>query len=65
MRRLIKATGALVCAFTILIGPSGCASTQQEQVMEPPRLVLQITVDQLRGDLPTRFLERLGEGGFR
>ena len=32
---------------------------------EPPRLVLQITVDQLRGDLPTRFLERLGDGGFR
>ena len=30
-----------------------------------PRLVLQITVDQLRGDLPTRFLDRLGEGGFR
>lgn len=32
---------------------------------ERPRLVLQITVDQLRGDLPTRYYERLGEGGFR
>ena len=32
---------------------------------EPPRLVLQITVDQLRGDLPTRYYDRLGEGGFR
>jgi predicted AlkP superfamily pyrophosphatase or phosphodiesterase len=31
----------------------------------PPRLVLQITVDQLRGDMPTRFADRLGEGGFR
>ena len=30
-----------------------------------PRLVLQVTVDQLRGDLPTRFYDRLGEGGFR
>jgi predicted AlkP superfamily pyrophosphatase or phosphodiesterase len=30
-----------------------------------PRLVLQITVDQLRGDLPTRYYDRLGEGGFR
>ena len=29
-----------------------------------PRLVLQITVDQLRGDLPFRFPDRLGEGGF-
>ncbi|MBT8054900.1 MAG: alkaline phosphatase family protein, partial [Gammaproteobacteria bacterium] len=31
----------------------------------PPRLILQITVDQLRGDLPTRYYDRLGEGGFR
>ena len=30
-----------------------------------PKLVLQITVDQLRGDLPMRFMERFGEGGFR
>jgi predicted AlkP superfamily pyrophosphatase or phosphodiesterase len=30
-----------------------------------PRLVLQITVDQLRGDLPGRYRDRLGEGGFR
>jgi len=31
----------------------------------PPKLILQITVDQLRGDMPTRYAERLGEGGFR
>jgi predicted AlkP superfamily pyrophosphatase or phosphodiesterase len=31
----------------------------------PPRLVLQITVDQLRGDLPGRYLKNMGEGGFR
>ena len=31
----------------------------------PPKLILQITVDQLRGDLPRRFLGRMGEGGFR
>ena len=30
-----------------------------------PKLVLQITVDQLRGDLPMRFKERFGNGGFR
>lgn len=30
-----------------------------------PRLVLQITVDQLRGDMPTRFKARFGSGGFR
>ena len=34
--------------------------------IEPaPRLVLQITVDQLRGDLPGRFVKNMGEGGFR
>jgi predicted AlkP superfamily pyrophosphatase or phosphodiesterase len=34
--------------------------------VEPtPRLVLQITVDQLRGDLPGRFVKNMGEGGFR
>ncbi len=30
-----------------------------------PRLVLQITVDQLRGDLPGRYADRLSDGGFR
>ena len=29
------------------------------------KLVLQITVDQFRGDLPTRYWDRLGEGGLR
>ena len=32
---------------------------------EQPKLVLQITVDQLRGDLPTRYYDRLAENGFR
>jgi len=30
-----------------------------------PRLVLQITVDGLRGDIPSRYYGRLGENGFR
>lgn len=32
---------------------------------DKPKLILQITVDQLRGDLPTRYYDRLGEGGIR
>lgn len=32
---------------------------------EKPKLVLFITVDQLRGDMPIRFADRFGEGGFR
>ena len=30
-----------------------------------PRLIVQITVDQLRGDLPQRYYSEFGEGGFR
>jgi len=32
---------------------------------DKPRLILQITVDQLRGDLLSRYADRLGKGGFR
>ena len=32
---------------------------------QPPKLIVQITVDQLRGDLPARYYDRLGEGGFK
>ena len=32
---------------------------------DKPKLILQVTVDQLRGDLPTRYYDRLGDGGFR
>ncbi|MHC4751941.1 MAG: hypothetical protein ACYTFW_18965 [Planctomycetota bacterium] len=30
-----------------------------------PRLILQITIDQMRGDFPMRYKDRLGEGEFR
>jgi len=30
-----------------------------------PKLILQITVDQLRGDMPASVYDRLGKGGFR
>jgi predicted AlkP superfamily pyrophosphatase or phosphodiesterase len=39
--------------------------TLASAAFDPPRLVLQITVDQLRGDLPGRYADRLTEGGFR
>jgi len=35
------------------------------EARQPPRLVLQITVDALRGDLPGRYANVLGDGGFR
>lgn len=30
-----------------------------------PKLILQITVDQLRGDLPTKYMKHMGDAGFR
>lgn len=56
MRRLI-----ILGCFSIaaLFGSEGVHAADK------PKLILQITVDQLRGDLPTRYYERLGEGGFR
>ncbi|RYH07177.1 alkaline phosphatase family protein [Tropicimonas sp. IMCC6043] len=55
-------SGARTIGFAIVLtGALGASATAQEK----PRLILQITVDQLRGDLPTRYADRLGEGGFR
>ena len=56
MQRRLRTPLAFVCA-TALSPPAFAASA--------PRLVLQITVDQLRGDLPGRYLAQMGEGGFR
>ncbi len=50
--------------FTALFGIAGasqCWSDDSTQI----KLVLQITVDQLRGDTMTRFGDRFVEGGFR
>ena len=42
-----------------------CSTSVNSAGQEPPKLILQITVDALRGDLPSRFSSVLGEGGFR
>jgi len=47
-------------AGTVALTPIAGVSAEQ-----PPRLILQITVDALRGDLPRRFASVLGDGGFR
>jgi predicted AlkP superfamily pyrophosphatase or phosphodiesterase len=41
------------------------AAVDGQGARPPVRLVLQITVDALRGDLPQRFAHVLGDGGFR
>ena len=48
--------------MTVLLAALSNASTAAAPEI---RLVLQITVDQLRGDLPLRHMRQFGEGGFR
>ena len=54
---LMLALASLALASPAVAAPS--------PALEKPRLVLQITVDQFRGDLPTRYFDRLGKGGLR
>lgn len=42
-----------------------CSSLLAGLSAKPPKLVLQITVDQLRGDQLTRFVDQMPAGGFR
>ena len=41
------------------------AATSARPPHKAPRLILQITVDQLRGDLPFRYRDEFGDGGFK
>ncbi len=52
---------ALACQNPISLPPARAEAAGPAR----PKLVLQITVDQLRGDLPMRYRDRLGQGGFR
>jgi predicted AlkP superfamily pyrophosphatase or phosphodiesterase len=58
---------ALTCAMAISTGCMHKAVPQPAPTgsAPAPRLILQITVDALRGDLPQRYLEGMGDGGFR
>ena len=58
--RLSIKVAATVCAGFLIAG-SNINKAQDPQ----PRLVLQITIDQLRADLPLRHFKQFGEGGFR
>jgi predicted AlkP superfamily pyrophosphatase or phosphodiesterase len=53
--------GILIVVLAIL-APAAPAAPEASPA---PRLILQVTIDQLRGDLPGRYRDRLGEGGFR
>ena len=48
-----------------VINSLGSTTAYAQNSKNRPKLILQITVDQLRGDLPKRYYDRLGEGGFK
>ena len=55
----------LTICLTLTLATLALSSQAQESDSTKPKLILQITVDQFRGDLPTRYLDRLGQGGLR
>ena len=57
-------TTTLTLALALLALP-GIGQKTKAAPAPTPKLILQITVDQLRGDLPERFMKHMGEGGFR
>ncbi len=52
----------LILLTILSFSSAGIVQAQQDS---KPKLILQITVDQLRGDLPEKFMTNMGEGGFR
>jgi len=61
-----RARCSLALSIAVVLLPRlGSAELFANGAPKPPKLVVQITVDQLRGDLPMRYRERLPKGGFR
>ena len=66
-RRFLKILGfaAFAAALSANIARAAGALPAWNAGGPAPKLILQITVDQLRGDLPGRYLKQMGDGGFR
>jgi len=60
----IRIVFLITIVISTLIATNSSAGDDQFN-KKKPKLILQITVDQLRGDLPTRYYDRLGNNGFR
>ena len=58
--KIFTATALLLSSTVLFATVQAGVKTGQK-----PKLILQITVDQLRGDLPDKFMKNMGEGGFR
>ena len=64
MRRVLVFLTAAGWAVTSTVCPVSAAQTPAG-LAPTPRLIVQITVDQLRWDLPRKYFERFGPGGLR
>lgn len=53
-----KVALSAMMAQTVFVGSEVMAA-------EDPKLVVMITIDQLRGDMPQKYYDRFGEGGFK
>ncbi|MEJ1965185.1 MAG: alkaline phosphatase family protein [Gammaproteobacteria bacterium] len=63
--KCLRAAAPLLVALVFSFSLPANAATATQLTPPRPKLVLQITVDQLRGDLLPRFHGRFGQGGFR
>ncbi len=63
--RLPRSIFTLAIATCLLVTPASAELFSKAAAPRAPKLVVQITVDQLRGDLPMRYRGRLPKGGFR
>jgi len=52
-------------AAGFIIASSLLSASNVTAADKPPKLVLQITVDALRGDMPERYSHLFGKGGFK
>lgn len=70
---MLRRFAAIVIVFGILVVALGCLSQAPPAPVvevsaaqkDPPRLVVQLVFDQLRGDYLSRWEKLFGEGGFR
>ena len=65
MIRSVQKSSRLIHGVFLVVAAVMPVVPLQVSADDSPRLILQITVDQLRGDLPNRYYERFGKGGFK
>jgi predicted AlkP superfamily pyrophosphatase or phosphodiesterase len=57
-------SGLRSVAGVLVVAVAACGTPRPDDA-QPPKLVLQLTVDGLRADLLARYADRFGDGGFR